>query len=342
MQRREIIYGMAGALAASKSAGAPSQGSDAMQPTPPARTTTLFNQSGASKHISVQCVLFCDGRLICLHKNALTEEPTVTCTTPDGSKLWAYELPKGSYLSLGTDQQRIIVHALYCASDHGNTPDCLVELDPATGRTGILGTVGSTNASGILHFAGDSRLFRLQSTGTEVWVIENRRPRKLERRNPMAVSFSGFQPHVELFAPDTMALVPVDGRSIFYSAVASGSVSEYPLVSPELTKGRAAYEARDRSRPPAPTGKTVKYSTGLVIPAVGSDRSGTLYAVVSPFEKGVAPIVAIDQGGHVSASRSAQLPLRSTGGFGAPRKLIVLPSELAIVLADGTVLWYPA
>jgi hypothetical protein len=126
-----------------------------------------------------------------------------------------------------------------------------------------------------------------------------------------------------------VALTSPDGSTIATVDLTSGSVETHAIRSPVIAAGIAEYQKRIASNP--------ALGHPGVIPATGSDRAGSIYAMVLPAMPSSVPLVKLDGNGNGSSWNSVQV-----GSKVPVRKLLLFPGEIGLAFADGSVSWYRA
>jgi hypothetical protein len=338
MKRREFIYGSASIIGGEFLAQV-----DAAAQAPPAqpmRVSRLVVSSIAPDNTACQDVIFDGQQFICLYSNRNADisnrEYFVAATTPSGSLLWNYSLPKGTHFSLGTHERMIITLAGgYAAASGIPVVNPIWLLDPKTGNASITGE-GNTNIR--LSYAGDSVFFGVAGGKGQIRSFDG--GLKLTASGITAQSFAAKFPHQEFVPPDTMAVAPLNGHWLARVSIQSGAVQEDPISGEFVSNVRSFYESFFASvldRQGIDPTKT-RVARPSVILAVGGDQDGGVYSLVATPKRGsigLMSLVRFDQSGVGTLLGELQLP---TGIFGW--KVVILNSEVCVLSGNGSALWY--
>lgn len=332
MERRKFVYG---SLIASQVAGEALLASPTVAHSP-LRVTRLLDRSTVSTRTSIQYVLCHGSQILCLYNDHEARQFGIISTDAQGRIVWSHLLPKGAYLSLGFEAGMILIHAGYYFTGGRSVQNCLLGLDPVAATLTEIGPVGPPSSPRILQSVGDSVFIKVEANQYQIWRVRQSKVVK-EAENSLAAGLSE-RSHVEMISPEKIAMLSRDGSSFGLIASSSGSLLYYPVFSQEIARAQAAYQARLLACGPS----SKRVSEGIVVPAVGSDRLGTLFAFVAPLDRDVATILSINE--YAVASRWAlwHFPLGRDGGLGYPLKLIVLGNEVGVTCANGVTAWYPA
>jgi hypothetical protein len=313
MKRRHFVCATAGAVAAQFLDPRRARG-QAVDPMPVPRTSRLFAGPAASLKVGIQYIVADRNRILCLVNDREKREATITATNPDGETLWKYSLPRGMYLSLGTDGPAVVVQSF----------NSLMEFLPPTGELRSVGSLGKTVAgTRLLEYAGDSCFFRVAAGRGEIWSVRGGIVRKDKE-----FAADGVPPDALAAAvsPAELALVPTDGSGLFRVAIPAGTITRQPLASDEVK----------RRREESQIGEGGGQGGLMVVLATGGGEMGILYVMLAPLGGFIAPVLRIDSGGAVSTWKKLLLAPRAV-----PMKLIASGAEIGVAHHNGSVAWYP-
>jgi hypothetical protein len=310
MRRRHFVCATAGAVAAQflDPRRARAQAAD------PPRTSRLFTGPVASPKAGIQYLLADRDRILCLVNDREKRESTIMATTPDGETIWRYSLPRGTYLSLGTDGAAVVVQNF----------NSLMEFLPPAGELKTVGSLGKTVAgTSRLEYAGDSFLFRVLAGRGEIWSL---RGGIATKDNEFAADGVPPDALAAVVSPGELALVPIDGSGLFRVAIPAGTITRQPLSSGEVKRRREEFQISD-------SGGSSRF---MVVLATGAGENGIVYAMLAPLGGLIAPVLRVDSGGAVSTWKGLLLTPRAV-----PLKLIASGAEIGVAYHDGSVAWYP-
>lgn len=276
----------------------------------------------------IQDVFFWNDVIYCLYTNAATRYWGVAASSPEGAIAWQQDLPHGVYLGLGIQANTVLVHALtYYDRPNHTQPNCVLRLDGA-GHLEVAGQMG-TGAVGRLHFAGDSSLIlvQVQSGDVEIWNLDSS---GLKRTGAASLSGTPLSCNIDLLANGLLALTRKDGSSLAAVSLPSGNLEEHAIQVPEVISAVTQYQNESNSSRGNP----------VVIPATGSDRNGSLYALLLPSSASAIQTVKLSSNGQGSAWLSFQLAHRDAGASRIPMRLVMRPTEVGMIYTDGAVAWY--
>lgn len=251
----------------------------------------------------------------------------VNVSTLGGEVVSEFRLPDGTYLSLGLDGNAVWVHALTYNDDQAVArPHTILRFEGGKGES--VASLG-TSFNGRFRYAGQSRLFHVHENSVNLWILDETGARSRGVGRVLPFRSPG---HIDLLTSDLAALVPADGSLLVTVELADGASRDVPLALPEIENARAHYASQSSSGRGEP----------VVISATGSDRNGTLYALVLPSPRDAVKIVKIDQSGKGAGSLALQFPPRQGPMAASPMRLILQGAELGVVHSDGLINWYSA
>ncbi|MEO7145279.1 MAG: hypothetical protein ABI165_17425, partial [Bryobacteraceae bacterium] len=196
------------------------------------RKTRLFDAISSTGVDLIQDTLLVQDSILSLHGDNKSRRWAVSCVDIGGTRLWSYPLPSGVYSGLGTSDSgnALLIHAFQTNYEGIPRKNCLLQLDQASGKIGLLGLTDQTGTTSRMHFAGDSYLIRLGNSSVEVWNVNNGVP--LVTNSALVTPGGNAHCHVDVIAPGMVSLTPRTAECISMVSIPSGGAKTFPLSSP--------------------------------------------------------------------------------------------------------------
>ena len=317
----------------------------------PIRTARLVDDAAISGNVVRQSGVFDRTRLLYLYRAGSAPNggaganfgPSpgaaqfgIAATAVTGQLVWNYLLPQGTYISLGTYDEFVVIFALRYIPAVGTVVQRpVLLLDPANGN---LTHIDTSDAIAQYTYAGDSAFFRVVAGAGEIWTIQNG---LVLRKAGIASPTLGKKFTLKARSGEgAMAVVDAVGNSMAIVSLSSGSVTDTIISSNVIASNQAQSDSMIVRAGNAVTNP--RLATRIFISAVAADQSSLLYAIVPELNDGpgIVTLIRLNPLGVGTMVAKIQTPLGKDGKPISVADIVVANSELGVLSPNGDIGWY--